>query len=253
MQRSDAAAGRGSAFTLVETLVALGVLSVLLGLLVPALAMARARARAAVSLSNLRGVGVSMELYTQTHKGMWPFHDRRSGYRADPDGKETLWTDDPWALRYAWPTELHEAAPWREHYAAWINPGVLRDKGAPWQWTPPTGAVRMNWPSYEYSNAFVARPEVWGDAPPEEPHEGLLRPTFRYEVQRPSRKALLFDAHVEYWVGSGRPDRRGVLAVDGSAAIRADAKAREPATNWLRKGAPRRYHDTLHGVRGWDF
>lgn len=56
-------------FTLVELLIALGVVATLLGLLAPALAAARKAARAAACLSNIRQVNTASLLYAQEHRG----------------------------------------------------------------------------------------------------------------------------------------------------------------------------------------
>jgi len=241
------------AFTLIETMVVISVVAVLIGLLAPALAAARAQASAGVSLSNLRGVGVTFELHLQAHRDAWPFRRTDEWMRTNPDTPtRTFLTDDPWALRYAWPTLMHEIAPWREHYQTWVNPGAGREAGEPWLSKNAGRGAALAWPSYEYSNSFVARPSVWSGGVAPAPEAGL-NPTHGFEVAHPSAKALAFDAHVEYWTGRSAPDRRGVLLVDGAAAIRPDAAARDPVTNALRAGPARLYHDTALGVLGRDF
>src|SRR6187402_3060224 len=63
---------RRRAFTLVELLVVIGIIAVLVGVLLPALAQARARAQAAVCLSNLRQMGQAYFMYVGDNKGFLP-------------------------------------------------------------------------------------------------------------------------------------------------------------------------------------
>jgi prepilin-type N-terminal cleavage/methylation domain-containing protein len=63
-------ASRG--FTLVELLVVIAIIAVLMGILLPALSMARMHAKRLVSTSNLKQIGLAMELYTQDNEGLFP-------------------------------------------------------------------------------------------------------------------------------------------------------------------------------------
>jgi prepilin-type N-terminal cleavage/methylation domain-containing protein/prepilin-type processing-associated H-X9-DG protein len=76
--------GRG-AFTLVELLVVIGILSVLISMLLPALGRARAQANTVKCLANLRSIGQAIQIYTNNHKGSYPY-----GYwdGVGPDGNK---------------------------------------------------------------------------------------------------------------------------------------------------------------------
>ena len=67
-------AGRGTAhgFTLVELLVVVAVISLLLGLLVPALAEARGISRSTVCTSNLRQWGIAVNMYAHDNEDFLP-------------------------------------------------------------------------------------------------------------------------------------------------------------------------------------
>lgn len=63
---------RSNAFTLVELLVVLGIMSLLIGLLMPTLAKVRGAAFRAQCQSNLRQLGIGYKAYIQEHKGHVP-------------------------------------------------------------------------------------------------------------------------------------------------------------------------------------
>ena len=59
-------------FTLVELMVVIGIVSLLISILLPALTRARQTARDVQCLSNLHQLGVAFQIYANQNEGWWP-------------------------------------------------------------------------------------------------------------------------------------------------------------------------------------
>jgi prepilin-type N-terminal cleavage/methylation domain-containing protein len=92
---------RRRAFSLVELLVVIGIVTILIGLLLPSLGRAKRQARQVACLSNLRQVGTSLMVYAHFNKG-WVFPPLRHGGLPRPE---------------RWPNFVFKPAQW--------NPPVL--------------------------------------------------------------------------------------------------------------------------------
>ncbi|MGI5819267.1 MAG: DUF1559 domain-containing protein [Armatimonadota bacterium] len=66
-----ARAGRG--FTLIELLVVIAIIAILAALIFPVFARARAKAREAQCASNLKQLGLALEMYASDHDDLYPF------------------------------------------------------------------------------------------------------------------------------------------------------------------------------------
>lgn len=76
------AACRCSAFTLVELLIVIGIISILVAMLLPVLGAAKERARRLKCLSNLRQIGLGMNVYAADNTDrLIEAHKGRAGYR----------------------------------------------------------------------------------------------------------------------------------------------------------------------------
>ncbi len=60
------------AFTLIELLVVIAIIALLMGILVPALNRARGQGRAVACLSNLKQLGLALQMYADAYNGLFP-------------------------------------------------------------------------------------------------------------------------------------------------------------------------------------
>jgi prepilin-type N-terminal cleavage/methylation domain-containing protein/prepilin-type processing-associated H-X9-DG protein len=111
-------------FTLVELLVVIGIIALLIAILLPALQQAREAGNSTACLSNMRQIGVAMQIYATENKGRW-----LPGYQF-PEATAT------------WPSTM--APP---YYFVWL-PGKYLNQ-SPNVFTCPSDEGRFNRPTYK--------------------------------------------------------------------------------------------------------
>jgi type II secretory pathway pseudopilin PulG len=76
---------RNSAFTQVELLVTIGIIGLLTAIVVPSISHIRSQAQSSRCLSNLRHIGISLNLYANQNRGLLP-----ASTQSDPNGTGTV-------------------------------------------------------------------------------------------------------------------------------------------------------------------
>jgi prepilin-type processing-associated H-X9-DG protein len=123
-----ARSGKRVAFTLVELLVVIGLIGVLIAMLLPALSQAREQAKWVQCQSNLRQIGVHLEIYSQNWNGyIYP-----PGLGADPHRPKD----------WRWPVHVFKPALWnppimvcpsdfepREEHSYILNDYLFQERG----------------------------------------------------------------------------------------------------------------------------
>ncbi len=257
------------AFSLVELLTVIAIISILLAILLPALGKARTASRRTVALANARTVALSFDEYLNENDETYPFIPLQQDLHFPGSGEAIFfqwWPEtsyignsDLFTLEWAWPAALKSVAPWQEHYPVWVSPG--RDTALPEE--PPDFSDDDREPaeeqiSWRLSSAFLGDPEIWDvDNPQDDP--ALHRAVRRQEVTFGASKVLLWDTHLAYL--TRRPELRDghwnaptpMAFADGHAETRNPLDAREGVANGLRFGDDRRLHNTPGGVKGVDY
>ena len=123
--------GNKKAFTLVELLVVIGIIALLIAILLPALRRARQAAVQTSCQSNLRQIGMMLQMYTNENKGWMP-HPGWGGWfplRPPPFGASNPQRNMSWAERLVMATASKQYVKnWETHYPV-TGRGVFRCPG----------------------------------------------------------------------------------------------------------------------------
>lgn len=259
------------AFTLVEVLVVIAIISTLAGILLPVVGRARVSARELECLNTIRGAMVGVTAYTGVHKGLMPvprYDTDVSQQKSRPRSRVrcgSFWfvESDYFGHSRFWHVAVgvelgHEAV---QYTCSGFHPERQTEgSSAPYSIAGPFGICGVAyWPStYTLSNAYHVRPSFWA--------EGSIQSESDIQVQRleatayPSQKVVLFESVLlhRFGVPEGYRDVQGAVIpmafADGHAELEDLAGATPGVRNRFRpQSEATALLNTKDGVHGIDF
>jgi len=250
--------------TLLELIVAIGVVALLLAIALPALRGVRLAARETECLSQIRQTGLLMTSYATDHQGVLPQVGEaqltrsfsNAGFWMNYFDQQMFW---PIALRgyAAAPDDPHElSCPYADY-------PVVEDETELDTQFPERAVLPV---AYWYSSALFTRAQLWRESDPIVDGSQLL-PVRISEVAHPSAKAAFFEIFGVHRVGGqpyaafgadfdeqNRPFYRvPVSLVDGSASLKTRTELPGPVANPFYDGDPPTLTNTRDGFLGRDF
>ena len=256
MARPDHDHRRAPGFSLIELLVAIGVIALLLGILLPVLGEARQSARRTASAANCKTLIEACQQWADANNGWWPWWDPAKKY---PNGYGVwIQTSLPFQANVGLPNMLYDILPWEQHHASFFSPG-----------SPKIGEQRPSPPgSYHYSMSLISDPALWSgetiisSSDADDAIERFIRPVRVAETVFPSQKAAVWDQEAAF-AGSepARDPKTRVLLIqtpiafaDGHVELRVPAEAGETVANPFFPDQPAlKLHHTKDGARGRDY
>ena len=195
----------GTGFTLIELLVVLSVISLVLGLLIPAMGRARSVARQTVCQSRLRQWGLAFEVYAAGNGGLYPHVDGRDRCGDEKPVTEEGLADYYWGWVDVLPP-LMGNRPWRT-YEKWQHPGTDTAYHCPSARLAPQELydyrpLRNGYFSYAMNSCLELDNNCW---PPYGQPGGNSMPSFldTARIVSPGRTILLFDQLLDPQKGYG--------------------------------------------------
>jgi prepilin-type N-terminal cleavage/methylation domain-containing protein/prepilin-type processing-associated H-X9-DG protein len=93
---------RKRGFTLIELLVVVAIIAILAAILFPVFAQAREKARQTSCLSNMKQMGLALDMYVQNYDETLPLYQDGVWDFGTPDSATRKRSDGPWRTNYLW-------------------------------------------------------------------------------------------------------------------------------------------------------
>jgi hypothetical protein len=248
-----------SGWTLIETLVSVGVIGILVALLVPVIGRARERAGETRHVAYSRQCAELVLGWTVEHADTFPSARPDVVYPTDAEGVGGVSIGSDAGAR------------WR---TADLWPGVVLGRSGMLEWAEVLFAGRFDSgvphqvlaPHFMLSNSFVADPRLWSSVDSTTMSSDVLMQFLRdvrlTEVSSPSRKVMIYDRGLYYLrrreegLLYGLPDVRTPMSfADGHGAATPISGVAPPAHNPLNDTSTANVaiHNTPNGVHGVDY
>lgn len=216
---------RGRGFTLLDLLLVIAIISILVGLAIPAVGAVNGRSIDAASMANMRTHAQVVHLYADDFRGAAPF-------LADPDATYTVARGGGLTVRFEFfeAEEMWVVALADRYYG--VGFGSDRwDGNIEWSLFARPGPRSF---LYQYSPTFFARPVYWNENTRDEGQLGVVRLN---AVRYPSGKAVFLEGDETRGFPSWRND--GLAGRDlGWAFAFVDGSVRRPKADRLVRPCP---------------
>lgn len=256
MQKGDGAAGRGPAhrasgavpgYSIVEILVCIVIIAVLIAIALPVFRHAREKARLTESLSALRQLLASVDVYASDHRELFPFlgvpgHPERGLERFGPRGASFSYFGGSSKL---WATALVQSG--HSEIAELAGETRLTESLRESFGTPDVIGTY-----FRLTHVSAADPGFWEPGGvPSEPM--FFRAVGRHEVGFPSGKGLLVDVHEDVFNETSADVGWNVGSADGAASFRARTPVVHTDLHRPYGAIPWSVLTTRRGIRGRDW
>jgi len=189
-------AGRQRAFTLIELLVVIAIIAILASMLLPALAKAKEKARATRCLSNIRQVGLALQLYFGDSADRYPPTSTRNGTLTQLSWVGNRGLQSPYS-------NLSAEERWLSEYLVKVSPQAQVEVArCPSDLKSYLGTGNSGW--QDFGASYLPNADYTVSGPiytlTARPRDALASSIKVSEVVRPSR-FVVFSSWGAYWVG----------------------------------------------------
>ncbi len=208
-------------FTLIELLTVIGIIAVLAGIIFPVFAAARGKARQTACVSNLRQLGMAIQMYASDYDGQLPWSKD-----ASDDAVRVMWPQACWPMLAAMPLYNDAVEPYVKNNRIWRCPSDTGFDELDNNFDPMTGRPRPM-PARptmfeKYGASYLYRTEISFKQKSLDSLSGWRRDNNgQWQEVGAGEINVLFDGHGSWHGGTLFPSKQYiVLFADGRAKLR---------------------------------